>query len=326
MTGRPNVLPEAKYEKTGKPFVSVPGAVGAHSWTPMSYSPKTGLVYIPVNEAGFPYAAAGDDWKPLEHGFNIGIDSGAVAMPADKKIRAGYIAATKGVLLAWDPVAQKAAWRVPLKGPSNGGTLATAGNLVFQGTAGGAFVAYTADTGKPVWSFPTQTGVIAAPMSYSIKGEQYVAILVGWGGVWDLPTGVLADISGPTRNISRLLVFKLGANGQLPPVPPTAKLVLDPPPVTGTPAQIAMGKHLFEPNCANCHGGAAIAGGMTPDLRRSGTINSAKGFANVVLGGVLKDQGMVSFASDYTPAQVESIRHYLISRANEDKKLEAGGK
>jgi len=327
VTGRPEYNPDAFYDKTKKPFVSVPGAGGAHSWQPMSYSAKTGLVYIPVNEAGFPYAAADPKtWKPLAVGFTTGIDAGAVSMPAITEAREGAKKATTGALVAWDPVAQKEVWRVPFVGPWNGGTLATAGNLVFEGTAGGEFKAFSADSGKPLWSTPVQTGVIAAPMTYSINGEQYVAVLAGWGGVWDVATGVLANKSGLTRNISRLLVFKIGAKGALPPAPALAQLPLDPPPVTGTAAQIAEGKSLYSPNCGNCHGDAAVAGGLNPDLRHSSTINNAATFRAVVLGGILKSTGMVSFAKDYSPKQVESIRHYLISRANEDKALENAAK
>lgn len=322
ITGRPDYNPEAFYDKTGKPFVSVPGAGGAHSWQPMSYSAKTGLVYIPVNEAGFPYAAANPKtWKPLAVGFTTGIDAGAVSMPAIPAAREGALKATTGALVAWDPVAQKEAWRVQYVGPWNGGTLATAGNLVFQGTAGGSFNAYSADTGKPLWATPVQTGVIAAPMTYRVNGQQYVAVLAGWGGVWDVATGIMANKSGLTRNISRLLVYKIGANGTLPAAPTLAQVPLDPPPVTGTAAQIAEGKTLYSPNCGNCHGDAAIAGGINPDLRRSPTLRSAATFKAVVIDGILKGNGMVSFAKDYTPAQVESIRHYLISRANEDKAL-----
>jgi quinohemoprotein ethanol dehydrogenase len=186
VTGKPDVNPEARYEKTGKPFISMPGAMGAHSWTPMSFSPKTGLVYIPANEVGQPYMAAAKGWKPGETGFQTGLDLTHLAAPADPAVRQAILASTKGSLIAWDPVAGKARWTVQHVGPSNGGTLSTAGNLVFQGTAGGEFRAYTADSGKQLWSFSTQTGVIAAPMTYSVKGEQYVAIVVGWGGVFDV--------------------------------------------------------------------------------------------------------------------------------------------
>jgi quinohemoprotein ethanol dehydrogenase len=322
VTGRPDYTPEAFYDKTRTPFVSVPGAIGAHSWQPMSYSPKTGLVYIPVNEAGFPYAAADPKtWKPLAVGFNTGIDAGAVSMPALPAVRQAFAGATTGALVAWNPVAQKAAWKVPYIGPWNGGTLATAGNLVFQGTAGSNFLAYNAATGKQLWSAATQTGIIAAPITYKVRGEQYVAVMAGWGGVWDVAAGVLADKSGVTRNISRFLVYKLGAKASLPPAPALAQIALDPPLVTGTPAQIQEGKMLYAPNCGNCHGDAAIAGGLNPDLRHSSTIRSEAVFKAIVYGGALKANGMASYAKDYTPKQVESIRHYLISRANEDKAL-----
>lgn len=322
VSGRVSINPDARYEKTGKPFISLPGAVGAHSWQPQSYSPKTGYLYIPTNLAAFPYAAA-TNWKPSDIGFQTGLNGYATAMPADLKVQAGAKAATTGELVAWDVARQQAAWRVPLPAPSNGGVLSTAGNLVFQGTAGGQFVAYTADKGQQLWSFPTQTGVIAAPMTYSIKGEQYVAILAGWGGVWDVATGVLANKGGAARNISRLLVFKLGAKGELPAPPPSNQMVLDPPPSFGTVAQITHGGNLYGRYCNVCHGDAAVAGGLNPDLRHSGVIASADALKLVVLGGQLHQQGMVSFKSALTAADAEAIRAYLVKRANEDKLLEA---
>jgi quinohemoprotein ethanol dehydrogenase len=319
-TGRPAINPEARYEDTGKPFISVPGAGGAHSWQPMSFSPQTGLVYIPANLAAFPYAAK-QDWKASDIGFQTGLDGAAVAMPADKAARAGAMAATTGALIAWDPVKQKAAWSVPYKGPWNGGTLATKGNLVFQGDADGNFNAYSADKGANLWSFPAQSGIIAAPMSYMIDGEQYVAIMVGWGGVWDVATGVLAKKSGASQNISRLLVFKLGAKGTLPAIPSMAKRLLDPPPFTGKPEQVARGGALYARYCSVCHGDAAVAGGLVPDLRHSGVIAQGEALNQIVLEGALKHNGMVSFKSALKPEDSEGIRQYLIKRANEDKAL-----
>ena len=318
--GRPTINPAARYETTGKPFISVPGAGGAHSWQPMSYSPRTGLVYIPANLAAFPYAAA-KGWKPSGIGFQNALDGAATAMPAIPAARAGAMGATTGALIAWDPVAQKPAWNVPFPGPWNGGTLATAGNLVFEGDATGQFNAFSADKGAKLWSMPVQTGVIAAPMTYAIGNEQYVAVLAGWGGVWDVATGVLAHKSGATQNISRLLVFKLGAKGQLPPPPPGGQAVLDPPPLTGTPAQIAHGADLYGRYCSVCHGDAAVAGGLNPDLRHSGALGSAAALRAIVLGGALKHDGMVSFKVALRPTDAEAIRHYLIKRANEDRAL-----
>jgi quinohemoprotein ethanol dehydrogenase len=323
VTGKPNVVADAKYELTGKPFVGLPGAMGAHSWTPMSFSPKTGLVYIPVNEAAQPYNAAAKDWKPSQTGFQTGMDIGPLATPTDPNVRRAIMAATTGSLMAFDPVAGKARWTVELAGPSNGGTLATAGNLVFQGTAGGEFRAYTADTGKQLWSFATQTGVIAAPMTYSVKGEQYVAILVGWGGVFDVaPPGFLARKSGSVRNVSRMLVFKLGAKGALPPLAAEAKALLDPPPVTGTPAQMAQGQSLYQNSCSFCHGDSGAAGGLNPDLRHSATLNNPQLWQDIVHDGVLSNNGMVGWSKNFSRPEIDSIRHYIIKRANEDKALE----
>ncbi|MBD3729331.1 MAG: PQQ-dependent dehydrogenase, methanol/ethanol family [Sphingomonadales bacterium] len=322
-TGRPTINPEARYEQTGKPFISMPGAGGAHSWQPMSFSPKTGLVYIPANIAAFPYMAA-KDFQPSDIGFQTGLDGAAVAMPANKEARAGALAATTGALIAWDPVAQKPAWTVPQTSPWNGGTLATAGNLVFQGDATGNFNAYSADSGKQLWSFPVQTGVIAAPMTYEVDGEQYVAILVGWGGVWDIATGVLAHKGGATKNISRLLVFKLGGTAKLAEAPRSADRVLDPPPFTGTPEQVAAGAATYGRYCSVCHGDAAVAGGVNPDLRHSPVLGKADTFKAIVIDGALSQgggNGMVSFATAIKPEQAEDVRQYVIKRANEDKAL-----
>ena len=321
VTGKPEINPQARYELTGELWVNLPGAGGAHSWQPQSFSRQTGLMYIPANLAAFPFKAD-ENWEESEIGFQTGLDSAATAMPADPAFRQMNIDATRGALVAWDPVARKEAWRVPYKGPWNGGVLSTAGGLVFQGTATEEFVAYAADSGRKLWSFATQSGVIAAPMTYEIDGEQYVAILAGWGGVWDVAPGILSSVSGRPRNISRLLVFKLGGNAELPEAPAHPERVLDPPPVTGTEAQIARGADLYGRYCSVCHGDAAVAGALNPDLRYSMTIGSADAIRAVVVEGALAHKGMVSFARAVNAADAEAIRHYLIKRANEDKALE----
>lgn len=320
-TGKAKINPDARYEVTGKPALVTPSPIGGHSWQPMSMSAKTGLVYIPANETTFGLAAA-KGWKPSDIGFQTGMDSASVSMPANTAVRDGAMKATTGKLIAWDPIKQAPAWTVPHRGPWNGGTLATAGNLVFQGNAEGNFVAYSADKGAKLWSFPAQTGIIAAPMTYSIGGEQYVAILAGWGGVWDVATGILSGKSGTTRNISRLLVFKLGGTAKLPAAPPMSQQVLDPPPFTGTEQQVAHGGTLYGRYCSVCHGDAAVAGGLNPDLRHSAAINAPGTLKAVVIDGALQHNGMVSFATALRPADAEAIRQYLIKRANEDKALD----
>ncbi len=318
VTGAPTINPAAKYEKTGKPFLGFPGAVGAHSWTPMSFSAKTGLVYIPVNNTP-QYYAADPNWKPGTTGFQLGLDTTGGVIPADKAVRAGTMAALTGALVAFDPVAGAVRWSVPYSSPTNGGILTTAGNLLFQGTAQGEFRAYAADSGKQLWSFPAQSGILAAPMTYTIGSEQYVAVLVGWGGVWDVSGGKL--VSKMTPNISRLMVFKLGAKGALAPLPPAAQMVLDPPPVSGTPEQLALGTKLYANSCSLCHGNAAVAGSLNPDLRHSGSLGNPKVWQSIVHDGALSEQGMVAWKDQFSPAQIEAIRLYVIKRANEDKAL-----
>lgn len=323
-TGRPTINPAARYEQTGELWVGLPGAGGAHSWQPMSYSPQTGLVYIPANLAAFPFLAD-REFEETALGFQTGIDSGATAMPAIPEARAAALAGTTGALVAWNAAEGREAWRVDYPGPWNGGTLATAGGLVFQGTAGEEFRAYAADSGEQLWSFATQSGVIAAPMSYAIDGEQYVAVLVGWGGVFDVAPGILAAKSGTPRNISRLMVFKLGGTATLPDPPALAERVLDPPAFTGTPEQAALGSRLYGRFCSTCHGDAAVAGALNPDLRHSPVINDARALKSIVIDGAFAHNGMVSFAADIDETELEAIRQYVIRRANEDLALERGG-
>jgi alcohol dehydrogenase (cytochrome c)/quinohemoprotein ethanol dehydrogenase len=322
-TGRPIVKPEARYDLTGKPFIGTPGAGGGPSWPPMAFNPSEKLVYIPVIEAAFPYYPEAG-WKPdLNRGMNTGLDLSAGSLPPDPAARAAAVAATKGALVAWDPVAQKERWRVPYPGPWNGGLLSTGGGLVFQGTAAGNFTAYSAKDGDRLWTFAAQTGIIAPPVTYTVNGDQYVAVLAGWGGVFPLsPSGILTEQAGPLPNISRLLVFKLGGTAALPPAPPLDRRPLDPPPFTGTAAQVASGAYSFGRYCGQCHNDAAIGSTVLPDLRRSAALENQDTWMAIVHDGALKANGMVGFAPSLGRPQIENIRQYVIKRANEDKALE----
>ena len=164
------------------------------------------------------------------------------------------LAKTYGRLIAWDPVNQKEVWRVERAGQANGGALATAGGLVFQGTGSGTFTALDAASGKELWSTGTQTGVIAAPMTYEIDGEQYVAIMAGTGSSWALIGGDTNMKGFEQRNVSRLLVYKLGGTVQLPPAPEKVVLPMNPPPATAAADVVGKGGDLYGAYCANCHG------------------------------------------------------------------------
>jgi alcohol dehydrogenase (cytochrome c)/quinohemoprotein ethanol dehydrogenase len=330
--GRPIEDPRARFGATGKPWMGSPGPGGAHNWQPMAYSPKTGLVYIPQIESGFVYlddkTEGGAGFK--ETGFNTGAGAFSATTrvpskgpaPADEnKNLPGAESATAawgGFLLAWDPVKQEARFKIPQEKYFNGGTLATAGGLVFAGTHVGDFTAYHDETGAKLWTFPAQTGIVAAPMTYEIGGVQYVAVMAGWGGT-AAPYGPRTSSNGPAR----LLVFKLGGTDTLPPKPAYQPPPLAPPAQTESAAVIDLGAQMYARNCMRCHGGGAAGGGLgttgPADLRRSAFIQSQDAFNAAVLDGVLQQQGMASFKGDVTPEQAKAIRAYIIYQAQAAK-------
>jgi len=221
----------------------------------------------------------------------------------------------QGFLLAWNPVTQKEVWRVPHKNFENGGVLSTAGNLVFQGTADGEMVAYNAQTGERVWTAPTQTGVLAPPISYSIDGEQYIAVVVGWGAVSANFTGLVLNADGTKRNISRILAFKVGGTAVLPPMPDMPVRV-SPPDQFGSAEQVAKGAGLYGRYCAVCHGVTVISGGAIPDLRHTAMTSSADAFQSIVLEGAYLDKGMASFSEVLSEDDAEAVRAYIVMEAN----------
>ena len=314
-TSRPVETALSRYQGTN-PAPIVPGPMGAHSWQPMSYSPTTRLAYIPINDAGFEYKLP-ESFEPKKLAPNYGIDVVAAGLPQDSKVKKAILATVKGKLVAWDPAQQKAAWTIERPGPWNGGTLTTAGNLVFEGTAGGTFEAYRANNGEKLWSFPAQTGVMAGPVTYEVGGEQYVAVLAGWGGVFPLAAGEISFASGRVRNVSRMLVFKLGGKASLPPMPSIEQPALTTLPNLANPGTTRKGERLFQRYCAGCHGDVAVSGGVLPDLRRSSALTDDNWF-DIVLRGDLQSQGMVSFAKELSRDDAAAIRSYVIFRRNQD--------
>jgi PQQ-dependent dehydrogenase (methanol/ethanol family) len=314
-TGRPTENPSARYDQPGKGTPLAPGPLGGHSWHSMSYSPLTGLVYIPVQDAGFFYKSD-DHYQQTTLGFNGGIDFVAAGMPQKPEVKKAILGSIKGHLSAWDPVQQKEIWRVDRTSAVNGGVLSTAGNLVFEGTAEGNLEAYRAATGEKLWSAETQSGVVAAPVSYTVNGEQYVAVVVGWGGVFPLATGEVALKSGRTQNISRVLAFKLGGKASLPPLPEFSQPKLKPPRSTASLKTVQNGEGLYQRYCSTCHGDVAVSGGVLPDLRYSGTLDNDQWF-EVVLHGLLQQFGMVSFQKELSKEDAAAIRAYVIQRANQ---------
>jgi len=205
---------------------------------------------------------------------------------------------------------------VPHNNFENGGLLSTAGNLVIQGNADEQMVAYSAETGERLWSSPTQTGVLAPPITYSIDGEQYVAVVAGWGAVSANFTGVVLNANGTKRNVSRILAYKIGGNAELPPLPELPALAL-PPDDFGSESQIQVGSALYMRYCAVCHGVAVVGGGAIPDLRHSAMAASPEAFQSIVLEGTLLDNGMASFAEVLNEEDAEAVRAYIVNVANQ---------
>ncbi|MCB1645473.1 MAG: PQQ-dependent dehydrogenase, methanol/ethanol family [Pseudomonadales bacterium] len=292
-----------------------PSPYGGHNWHPMSYSPDTGLVYIPALD--IPFAFGNEPQFTYEDGrWNLAIDIRLNNPVGDKQVEDTIDGMIRGYVAAWDPVEQKEVWRIQHAGSWNGGMLSTAGNLIFQGTSHGEFRAYRADTGEQLWSAEAQTGVIAPPVTFTVDGEQYVTVVAGWGGAFPLAAGGAAEKIGQ-KNRGRILTFKLGGDKQLPPVEP-AMAIPEPPEMTGTPEQITHGKVMYGRYCGVCHGAGVKSGGVLPDLRH---MQPAKHliFKEIVLDGILKDNGMVSFADVLNEDDVEAIHAYVIAEAHRMK-------
>ena len=204
-TGRPLESPDA-YRGMEAVVVS-PAPQGAHNWNPMAYSPETGFVYIPAKIGTYSLHAPDPDWMYDPSGSNLGRDP-----DYDGPLQDVFDALPdpRGELLAWDPVAQQAAWRAPYPVVQGGGVLATAGNLVFQGRSDGMLAAYRAADGEKLWEFDAGTGIMAPPVTYLVEGVQQVTVMVGWGG----PEG-MSNLpgQGPVRpGHGRILTFALGAD------------------------------------------------------------------------------------------------------------------
>lgn len=311
-TGRPVEVPGQDYDGA-KALVS-PSSGGAHNWQPMAYSPDTGLVYIPAMESTFSYEEP-EEFKILPGGRNQGVEREDVIWnELFHRIISSKIAS--GHLLAWDPVQQKAAWKVDLPTVWNGGVLSTGGQLVFQGNGDNRFVAYAADSGSALWQAQTQAPILAAPITYQVDGEQYVTVLVGNGGAFGLMSGLKPP---PGPKASRVLTFKLGAQGELPPVP-APEPIPDPPPQTASDEQLTQGSKLYATHCSYCHGVGVISGGTVPDLRHlQPAIHD--NFSRIVHEGYFKTLGMPGFADTLTAEEVDAIHSYVIDKAHMDKDL-----
>jgi quinohemoprotein ethanol dehydrogenase len=342
-TGRPLEKPDIRYEN-GETVIW-PGTVGGHNWQPMSYNPKLGLVYIPIQQLGARFKRVPQPAPPPEDeeaGANADTDA-APAKAAETPAESGTSDAPEpsedafnvmgllteavkqkpgdghGFLVAWDPVEQKQIWRIKHDHLWNGGTLTTAGGLVFQGTAAGHFNAYHGSTGERLWRFNAQLGIVGAPVTYSLDGRQYVSILVGYGGT-TAAFGKYMDVGwkyGAQKR--RLLTFALdGDAGPLPEgVEPSLKVeALDDPGLVLDPADVAAGR-MLSVRCAACHGvGFHSTGTPGPDLRESAIALRLDTLTDLLRSGSLIDRGMPRFDM-LSDEEIRQLHAYIRKRARD---------
>jgi quinohemoprotein ethanol dehydrogenase len=307
-TGRPVEAPGIRYP-TGGPVEIWPSNLGVHNWPPMSFNPETGLVYLPVIESGMNVTDKGIDpatWAPIPGALNNGLsDTYADHFPST----------SVASLIAWDPIAKKKVWVAKVPAPWNGGTLTTAGNLVFQGQNDGKLLAYDARSGKSLWRMAMQTGVPATPIAYSHGGQEYISVVVGppVGSQFSL-TGISNYDYNYRTQPARIVTFSLKGKGSIP-APVTAGPER---PVTDStralnPQLVQQGASLW-PACMACHGMAAVSPGSAPDLRASPLHLNAAAFDGVVRKGALAARGMPVFA-EFSDEQIDALMQYVEARA-----------
>ena len=308
-TGRPIESEIVRYQRD--PALVIPGPLGAHNWYPMSFDPQTQLVFLPAQNTSYVYAPA-DEVTDQAVGWNLGLGA-AMAEPANMADQGMIMDQAPASLLAWDPAAQQARWRVDYDVLGNSGLLSTGGGLVFQGSADGVFHAYRTDNGEELWSHEVGDAILGGPVSYELDGEQYVLALAGQGGAIPLTMGLTSG-NYPRQRNGRLMAFKLNGEASLPDHQQESLIPLDLEGVSSAGNPL-LGEAMYGAYCSVCHGPVALSAGPIPDLRYSPMILSEEGFAAIVLEGALQEQGMPAFAADIGATQVEGIRAYLLQRA-----------
>ena len=303
-TGRPVEAPGVRV-KPGERKLIYPSTYGAHNWQAMSFSPDTGLAYIPTIHQGA-YFSKAPSYEFREGFFTIGVVTELTKTePLDGT----------GALVAWDPVAQETRWSIKKMPIWNGGTLSTAGGIVFQGTADGDFVAYDAADGETLWRYDVQRGVTAAPISYTLDGRQHIALPVGWGGMASFGLAPFRQYGWKYKGEGiRLLSFSLQGRATLP--PRTRDRFEFNAVDTGTHPineELASAGYVLyhQSSCALCHGSDVHSvGAAAPDLRESAFVQDYSAFRSVIVEGALLSRGMPMF-DDLTENEVRSVFEYI---------------
>ena len=326
-TGRPVENKARDWWQSGKSKWVLPGPLGGHNWQAMSYNPDTGLAYIPALENPLVYDVDHDfkatgRYKYIEGGWNTGIEFGRLL---DLLAEHSDFPAGKGFIIAFNPRTGKTHWTHQHGTHWNGGTLSTAGGLVFQGNGDGYFVGYDAKTGKVLWKANTYTSIIAPPVTYMADGEQYVAIQIGSGGSGITEGAIAMPASAKYGNFGRLLVFKLNGGLTIEEPEKWEREIPKPPLIEASAEQIDYGMELYHEVCTFCHGIAVLGGPAVPDLRKMGE-QTHRIFNEIVLDGLLEDRGMSGFDDRLSKQDVEAIYAFINARSWEDYNAQEAAK
>jgi PQQ-dependent dehydrogenase (methanol/ethanol family) len=311
-SGRPSDNPAARYPD-GKLAVVQPGSSGGHNWPPIAFSPATGLVYFTARVNSACYGDDPADVPAFVKGSYVNTAfQPCLAQPeADPALP---VAPPSAARVAWDPVAQKPAWRVPIKGFLDSGVLATAGDLIVLGGMDGHVTAYDAKDGKVLWSFAIDNTAVAAPVTYTVNGEQYIAIAAGAG----YETMLHGPLPYPAAlpNTNRVLAFRLNGKAVLPAVAYEPQTIPKAPPLTADPKTLEAARHVFNRYCFACHGVDATSDRIRPDLRYSNVLGSQADWTAIVVDGARKDAGMGNFGKVVSPEMAEAMRQFVIAQAH----------
>jgi quinohemoprotein ethanol dehydrogenase len=322
-THRPIRNPAADY--TLNPALIFPAMTGAHSWQPMSYHSGTRLLYIPVIDAAMVYIETSK--RPvglIEGNFTV---AGAMPEDYDPQGMAGLFGSlppiellkqcirkeirTRNVLRAVDPISGRIAWEQPDGHLWDGGVTSTAGNIVMRGDVVGRFKLYAADTGRLLKTIDVGTSIMAAPATYEAGGEQYIAVMAGYGGgtlFMPFPPDSAARKFG---NAGRIVAFKLGGGSVPKPAERMTAPFGQPPAREGTKDTIVQGERLYTRYCSRCH---VFGAGVLPDLRRISEPTHMI-FYDIVLQGAYRAKGMPSWSDVLSRADAEAIHAFLIDQA-----------
>ncbi|HRX92928.1 MAG TPA: PQQ-binding-like beta-propeller repeat protein, partial [Chitinophagaceae bacterium] len=311
ISGRPIEEPGVHYETVNTDIS--PNYNGGHNWHPMAFNPKLNLVYIPARENVSNY---GHDtsWKYNQTGFGTG-NGWNLAIGTDPRNPTRHDTATKsfprGMLIAWNPVQRKEVWRVSQEADWNGGVLATASDLVFQGTAQGDFICYDGSNGKILWQQNLGGGIIAPPISYMLDGKQYISIPVGWGGGYGMKKKFAPLQSG------RIFTFVLNGNSPMPAFNQSSNTEIPTTTFSATAKEVAQGETLFWKYCGTCHVVNEGGGGLAPDLAYSRIVTDSSILFQVVKEGAYLSLGMPKFGNKLNKEDIINIQKYILTKARE---------